>query len=120
MDFQQSLVCRRGVIVVPGIAEHPGTQIGYFFVSGPQLEGDAGAFCGMIARSPVQQGFTEPAKEDGEFVLGNFAPSEIDSAGLDEIGGGAQWSGNTYRLFTNFIEIGHCTMFSGSFAVYQQ
>jgi hypothetical protein len=68
-----------------------------------------GAFGGMLAPSPVQQSFAEPAKEDGEFVLGNFALGEIDSAGLDEIGGGAQWPGNTYRLFTNFIEIGHCT-----------
>jgi hypothetical protein len=89
-DFQQSLVCRRSVLVSSGIAEYPGTEIGYFFSLGPQLEGDAGAFGGMLAPSPVQQSFAEAAKEDGEFVLGKFVPSEIDSAGLDEIGGGAQ------------------------------
>ena len=119
-DFQQSLVCRRCVLVSSGIAEHPGTEIGYFFSSGRQLEGHVRACGGMVAPISVQQGFAEPAKEDREFVLGNFAPSEIDSACLDEIGGGAQWSGNTYRLFTNLIEIGHCTMFSGRYAVYQQ
>jgi hypothetical protein len=106
-DFQQSLVCRRSVLVSPGIAEYPGAEIGYFFSLGSQLEGDAGAFGGMLAASPVQQGFTEATKEDREIVLGKFAPSEIESAGLDEIGGGAQWSGAAYCLFTNFIEIGH-------------
>ncbi len=119
-DFQQSFVSRRSFLVAPGIAEHPGTEIGYFFARGPQLEGDAGAFGGMLTPSPVQQGFAEPAIEDREFVLGKSALSEIESAGLNEIGGGAQWSGATYRLFTNFIEIGHCTMFSGRCAVYQQ
>ena len=113
-DLQQSLVCRRSVLVAPGIAEHPGTEIGYFFLLRPQLEGDAGAFGGMITPSPVQQGFAEPAKEDKGFVLGKFALGEIKTAGLDEIGGGAQRSGATYRLFTNFIKIGHCTMFSGT------
>ena len=111
MDFQQSLVGRRSLLVLSGITEHPGTEIGYFFLSGPQIEGNAGAFGGMLAPSPMQQGFAEPAKEDREFVLGKFALSEIESAGLDEFGGGAQWSGATYRLFTNFIEIGHCTCF---------
>ena len=103
-----------------GIAEHPGTEIGYFFLLGPQLEGDAGAFRGMIAPTPVQQGFAEPAVKDREFVLRKFALSEIESAALGEIGGSAQWSGATDRLFINFIKIGHCTMFSGRCAVYQQ
>ena len=119
-DVQQPLVCRRSVLVTPGIAEYPCTEIGYFFLSRPQLEGDVRAFGGMVAPTPVQQGFAEPAKENREFVLGNFTLSEIDPAGLDEIGRGAQWSGVTYRRFTNFIEIGHCTMFSGSCAVYQK
>jgi hypothetical protein len=47
-DSQQLLVSRRGVLVSPGIAEHPGTEIGYIFLVGPQLEGDAGAFGGML------------------------------------------------------------------------
>lgn len=64
--------------MAPGIAEHPGTEIGYFFLLGPQLEGDAGAFGGMIAPTPVQQGFAEPAIKDREFVLRIFALSEID------------------------------------------
>jgi hypothetical protein len=119
-DFQQSLIGRRGFLVTPGIAEYPSTEIGYFFLNGPQLEGDMGAFGGMLAPSPVQQGLAEPAIKDGEFLLRKFALSEIESAALDEIGGGAQWSSATYRLFTNFIEISHCTMFSGRCAVYQQ
>ena len=117
-NFEQPLVCRRRVLVAPGIAEHPGTEISYIFLCGLQLEGHAGAFGGMLATSAVQQGFAEPAKEDREFVFGNFALSEIDQAGLDEIGGGAQWSGATYGRFTNFIEISHCTMFSGRCVVY--
>jgi hypothetical protein len=107
MYFQQSLVRRRCVLVSSGIAEHPGTEIGYFFFFGPQLEGDVGAFGGMLVPSAVQQGFAEAAKEDREFIFGKFVPGEIDSARLDEIRGGAQWPGNTYRLCTNFIEIGH-------------
>ena len=35
MDFQQSLVCRRCVLASSGIAEHPGTEIDYFFLFGP-------------------------------------------------------------------------------------
>jgi hypothetical protein len=105
--------------VAPGIAEYPGAEVGYFFLFGPQFEGDAGAFARMLAPSPVQQGFAQPAKEDGEFVLGYFALNKVKIARFDEIGGSAQWWGATYRLFTNFIEIGHCTMFSGSCAVYQ-
>ena len=110
-DFQQSLVGRRGFRVAPGIAEHPSTQIGYFFPNGSELEGDSGAFGGMFTPSPVQQGFAEPAIEDREFAVGKFALSKIASAGLNEIGGGAQGSGAAYRLFTNLVEIGHCTCF---------
>ena len=108
-EFQQSLVGRRGVLVAPGIAEHPSTEIGYFFLNGPELEGNAGAFGSMLAPSPVQQGFAEPAIEDREFVVRKSALSEIESARFNEIGGGAQWSGAPYRLLANFIEIGHCT-----------
>ena len=68
-DFQQSLVGRRGFRVAPAIAEHPSAEIGYFFLNGPELEGDAGAFGSMLAPSPVQQGFAEPAIEDREFVV---------------------------------------------------
>ena len=119
-DVQQPLVCRRSVLVTPGIAEHPSTKIGYFFLNGPELEGNASAFGSMLTPSPVPQGFAEPAIEDRELVVRKPALSEIESAGVNEIGGGAQWSGATYRLFTNFIEIGHCTMFSGRCAVSQQ
>jgi hypothetical protein len=108
-DFQQAFVGRRGFLMAPGIAEHPSAQIGYFFLNGPELKGNAGAFGSMLAPSPVQQGFAEPAIEDREFVVGKSAPSEIESARLNEISSGAQWSGAAYRLFTNFIEIGHCT-----------
>jgi hypothetical protein len=118
-DFEQLLVCRRGILVPSGVAEHPGTEIGYIFFLGPQLEGDAGAFGGMIAPSPVQQGFAEPTEKYRELILGYFVLSKIKIASFDEIGCGAHWSRATYRLFTNFIEIGHCTMFSGSCAVYQ-
>ena len=110
-DFQQSLVGRRGFCVAPGIAEHPSTQIGYFFLNGPEFEGNSGAFGGMFTPSPVQQGFAEPAIEDREFAVGKFALSKIASAGLNEISGGAQGSGAAYRLFTNLVEIGHCTCF---------
>ncbi len=116
-DFEQPLVGCRSRLVPSGIAEHPGTEIGYLFLLRPQLEGDAGAFGGVLAPSPVHQGFAEPAKENGEFGFGNFAPSKVDSAGLDEIAGAAQWSGAVYRLFANYIEIGHSTMFSGRCAV---
>jgi hypothetical protein len=109
-DFQQSFVGRRGFRVAPGIAEHPGAEIGYFFLNGPELEGNAGAFGGVLPPSPVEQGFAEPAIENGEFVVGKSALNEIEAAGFNEIGRGAQWSGATYRLFTNFIEIGHCTL----------
>jgi hypothetical protein len=88
-DFEQPLVCRGRVLVSSGIAEHPGAEIGYFFLLGPQLEGDVGAFGGMLAPSAVQQGFAEAAKEDREFVFGKFVLGEIDSARLDEIRGGA-------------------------------
>ena len=109
--FQQSLVGRRGFLVAPGIAEHPSAEIGYFFLKGPELERNAGAFGSMFTPSPVQQGFAEPAIKDREFVVGKSALSKIESAGFNEIGRGAQWSGARYRLFTNFIEIGHCTCF---------
>jgi hypothetical protein len=118
-DFQQSLISRRGFRVAPGIAEHPSTEIGYFFLNGPELEGNAGAFGSMLTPSPVPQGFAEPAIEDREFVVRKSALSEIESAGVNEIGGGAQWSGATYRLFTNLVKIGHCCV-SGRWAVNQQ
>src|SRR2546430_17349195 len=89
-DFEQSLVGRRGFRVAPGIAEHPSTEIGYFLLNGPELEGNAGAFGSMLAPSPVQQGFAEPAIEDREFAVGKFALSEIESAAFNEIGGAAQ------------------------------
>jgi hypothetical protein len=118
-DFQQSLVGRRSFRVAPGIAEHPSTEIGYFFLNGPELEGNAGAFGSMLTPSLVPQGFAEPAIEDREFVVRKSALSEIESAGVNEIGGGAQWSGAAYRLFTNLIEIGHCCV-SGRWAVNRQ
>jgi hypothetical protein len=68
--FQQSLVGRRGFLVAPGIAEHPSAEIGYFFLNGPELERNAGAFGSMFTPSPVQQGFAEPAIKDREFVVG--------------------------------------------------
>jgi hypothetical protein len=114
-DFQQSLVGGRSFLVASGIAEHPGTEIGYFFLNGPQPEGNAGAFGSVLMPSPMQQGFAQPTIKDREFGVGKSALSEIKSAGLNEIGGSAHWSGATYRLFANFIEIGHCT-----FAVNQQ
>ena len=91
----------------PELLNTQAQEIGYFFFFGPQLEGDVGAFGGMLVPSAVQQGFAEAAKEDREFIFGKFVPGEIDSARLDEIRGGAQWPGNAYRLCTNFIEIGH-------------
>jgi hypothetical protein len=109
-DFQQLLVGGRSFLVASGIAKHPSTEIGYFFLNGPELEGNAGAFGSMLTPSPVQQGFAQPAIEDREFGVGKSALSEIKSAGLNEIGG-ARWSGVIYRLFTNLIEIGHCTCF---------
>src|SRR2546430_12092952 len=52
-DFEQSLVGRRGFRVAPGIAEHPSTEIGYFLLNGPELEGNAGAF-GSIDRKSTR------------------------------------------------------------------
>jgi len=118
-DFQQSLVGRRSFRVAPGIAEHTSTEIGYFFLNGSELEGNAGAFGSMLTPSPVPQGFAEPAIEDREFVVRKSALSEIEPAGVNEIGGGAQWSDAAYRFFTNLIEIGHCCV-SGRWAVNRQ
>ena len=96
--------------MAPGIDEHPSTEIGYFFLNRPELEGNAGAFGGVLEPSPAQQGFAEPAIEDREFVVGKSALGEIESAGLNEIGGPTQWSGAPNRLVANFIEIGHCVL----------
>jgi len=112
-DVQQPFICRRGVLVPSTVAEHPGAEIGDVFLFGPQLEGDAGACDGMLTPPPVQQGLAETAKEDGELILGKFALRQINATGLDEIGSGAQTAGATYGLFKNFVEIGHCAMFSG-------
>ena len=117
MDFQQSLVGRGGFYVAPGIAEHPSTEIGNFFLNGPELESNASAFGSMVAPSPVPQGFAEPAIENREFAVGKSALSKIESACLNKIGGSAEWPGAAYRLFTNFIEFGQGTMFSGRCAV---
>ena len=55
-DVQQPFICRHGVLVPSAIAEHPSAEIGYVFLLGPQLEGDAGACDGMLTPAPVQQG----------------------------------------------------------------
>jgi hypothetical protein len=112
-DFQQPFICRRGVRVLSTIAEDPGREICYLFLLGPQREGDAGAFDGVLTPATMQQGLAETAKKDGELILGKFALRQINATGLDEIGSGTQLSGATYGLFKNFVEIGHCAIFSG-------
>ena len=59
-------------------------------VLGLQFECDAGAFDGMLAPSPMQQGLAEAAKEERQFIPRNFALREVNTAGLDKIGAGAQ------------------------------
>ena len=76
--FSESFVGRRGFLVAPGIAEPKDAEIGYFFLRGPQLEGDAGAFGGVLRHPRCNKASLEPAIEDREFVLGNFALSEIN------------------------------------------
>jgi hypothetical protein len=110
---ESGFICRRGVRVLSTIAEDPGTEICYLFLLGPQREGDAGAFDGVLTPATMQQGLAETAKKDGELILGKFALRQINATGLDEIGSGTQLSGATYGLFKNFVEIGHCAIFSG-------
>ena len=122
-DCQQLLVSRGGVLVSAGIAEHPGTEIGYIFLRGaflrgPQRESDASAFGGVLMPSSMQQGFAKATKEDEEFFLRKIVLSEIKTASLDELNGSAQRSSTAYRCFADFIDVGHCMMFLRLRSVY--
>jgi len=110
--LQQPLICRGSGLVPSAVTEHPGTEVGYVFLLGSQLKGDACTFDGILAPSAVQQGFTEPAKEYRELILRKFAARQIKTTGLNKVSLGPHRSGTTYRIFTNLIEVGHYAMLS--------
>jgi hypothetical protein len=105
--------------VAPGIAEHPSAEIGYFFLNGPELERNAGAFGSMLTPSPVQQGFAEPAIKDREFVVGKSALSEIGRQA--SMKSAAAPNGRALPIASSQISSKSVTVrVSGRCAVYQQ
>jgi hypothetical protein len=107
-NFEQLPVCRGGFLVSLAIAENPGADMGGGLVLGLQFECDAGAFDGVLAPSAMQQGLAEAAKGERQSIPRNFALREVNTAGRDEIGAGAQSQGAVDRRFTNFIKFRHC------------
>ena len=106
-NFEQPLVCDRGVLVPLAIAENPRGDVRHLFAFGLEVERRVRTFDGVIAVCAVQQNFAEPTIVERQFILPDFATHEITAAGLNEIGGDAPIPGIPNRGFTNFIEFRH-------------